>query len=75
MTDTNYAKRMKAHFKKKLELIDLQIRNVDYNLAMPFRSSENREHYKRGRKQLTHKRAEILADIKKQWKEYKGGKK
>lgn len=79
VTETEYARRLKAQFKRRLEEVDSQLRTIDYELAMPVlstsQSSKNRrEHLRRGRKQLVHRKKQLLADIRQAWKEYKGRK-
>ena len=75
--ETEYSKRLKAQFKRRLEELDSRRREADYILMMPVlnidkQHKDKREQARRDRKLIVHKRAELLKEIKKTWKEYKG---
>lgn len=74
--ETEYAKQLKAQFKRRLEELDSRRREADYILAMPLlnndkKHKDKREQARRDRKLIVHKRTELLKEIKKTWKEYK----
>jgi hypothetical protein len=75
--ETEYAQRLKAQFKRRLEELDSRRREADYILMMPTLNidkahKDRKEKARRDRKLIIHKRAELLKEIKKTWREYKG---